>query len=275
MKPPLFAYADPTSVSEVCDLLGEYGDDATLLAGGQSLVPLLNLRLARPEVIIDLRRVNDLVGAEHRGDDVRAGAMNRVGTVASVHPNAAVGQAIGWIGHPQIRARTTVGGTIAHADPAAELPAVLVALGGAVELTSASGTRLVDAADWFDGSFSTTRRPEELVTAVVLPVLDGPSTWVELSRRHGDFALVGLFVGRHGDQWRVACSGVGSTPVRAVSCETALAGGDLDAAVAALTGELDPTDDLHASAAHRRAIAVSLLRRAVSSLGSNDTSVAA
>jgi len=275
MKPAAFAYADPTTIDEAVALLAEHGDDAAVLAGGQSLVPLMNLRLARPSVVIDLRRITELSTLDRGPAGVRAGAMAGITTLAEQHPNPGVGEAIQWIGHPQIRARTTVGGTIAHADPAAELPAVLLALDGTVELTSSSGTRSVSAAEWFDGSFSTTRRPDELVVAVNLPTLDGPNTWLELARRRGDFALVGLFLGRHDSAWRVACSGVGSTPVRATRCEAALAGGDLQSATAELMAELAPDDDLHSSAAHRRALAATLLSRAFHQLEPDKTATAA
>ena len=288
MKPPPFAYADPETVTEVCDLLVDWGDDAALLAGGQSLVPLLNLRLARPGLVIDLGRVSGLDSITHVGGSagsgelgrgeresgrgegaahvVRSGAGVGVTSLAAAHPASGVVEAIHWIGHPQIRARTTVGGTIAHADSAAELPAVLVALDGSVTLRSSTDERMVAARDWFDGPFSTTRQPTELVVAVDLPVPDGPSWWGEVARRRGDFALVGMFVSRGSDGWRVALSGVGPISVRASGCEAALDGGDLDAACVALDADLDPPEDLHAGSAHRRSIARQLLRQAVAEL---------
>lgn len=268
-------------MTEVCDLLVDWGDDAALLAGGQSLVPLLNLRLARPGLVIDLGRVSGLDSITHVGGSggagesgrgegaahvVRCGAGVGVTSLAAAHPASGVVEAIHWIGHPQIRARTTVGGTIAHADSAAELPAVLVALDGSVTLRSSTDERMVAARDWFDGPFSTTRRSNELVVAVDLPVPDGPSWWGEVARRRGDFALVGMFVSRGSDGWRVALSGVGPTSVRASGCEAALDGGDLDAACAALDTDLDPPEDLHAGSAHRRSIARQLLRQAVAEL---------
>ncbi len=271
MKPPPFAYCDPETVADVCDLLTEWVDDAALLAGGQSLIPLLNLRLARPGLVIDLGRVAGLDTIEHLATApnhavVRCGAGVGVTALATAHPGAGVAEAIHWIGHPQIRARTTVGGTIAHADSAAELPAVLMALDGSVTLRSATSERTVMAQDWFDGPFSTTREPEEFIVSVDVPVPDGPSWWGEVARRRGDFALVGMFVARDRDTWRVALSGVGPTPVRASGCEGALAGGTLDEACAALDLDLDPPDDLHAGSNHRRSIARQLLRRAMSEL---------
>ncbi len=277
MKPPPFAYADPESVTEVCDLLAEWGDDAALLAGGQSLIPLLNLRLARPGLVIDLGRVSGLETISDVGDSrdsghdgaarfVRCGAGVGVTALAAAHPATGVVEAIHWIGHPQIRARTTVGGTIAHADSAAELPAVLVALDGSVTLRSSTDERTVGAKDWFDGPFSTVREATELVVAVDLPVPDGPSWWGEIARRRGDFALVGMFVSHGTDGWRVALSGVGPTSVRASGCEAALGGGTIDDACAALDADLDPPEDLHAGSGHRRSIARQLLRQAVSDL---------
>lgn len=272
MKPPPFAYCDPETVVDVCALLTEWGDDAVLLAGGQSLIPLLNLRLARPGLVIDLGRVAGLDTIEHPAaatsarSTVRCGAGVGVTALAAAHPGAGVAEAIHWIGHPQIRARTTVGGTIAHADSAAELPAVLVALDGSVTLRSTVSERSVSATDWFDGPFSTTRQPDEFVVSIDVPVPDGPSWWGEVARRRGDFALVGMFAAHDTDRWRVALSGVGPTPVRASGCEEALAGGTLDDACAALDLDLDPPDDLHAGSNHRRSIARQLLRRAMSEL---------
>lgn len=266
MKPPPFAYADPESVGEVLELLAEHGADAMVLAGGQSLMPELNLRRVRPGLVIDLGRVPELRELDVTDAAIVAGASVGITTLAEVHPTTAFAEAVGCIAHPQIRDRTTIGGTMAFADPSAEMPAVLVALGGSVALESIDGERRVDAADFFVGPRQTVRRVDELVTSVTLPVLDGPSVWLEVARRPSDLPLVGLFVGAHGDGWRIALCGVGPTPIRAFACEQALAAGTVDDAVDALAAELDPPDGPHASSAHRRSIAVSLLRSAVASL---------
>lgn len=267
MKPPPFAYADPATLPEALELLAS-DEDAVVLAGGQSLVPLLNLRLARPSLVVDLRRLPGLDRVEVSGGVMRIGASV---TAASLMPVAAaagfggLAEALGWIGHPQIRARTTVGGSIAHADPSAELPTVLAACGGEVLLVSTAGERRVAAAEFFDGPFSTDRRPGELLVEVALPVPEGPSTFVEVARRPGDFAMVGLFLARGGPV-RLGLSGVGSVPVCPPATIEALASGDLEAAAVALAGELRPEGDIHAGAEHRRAMAVALLRRAWTAL---------
>jgi len=273
VKPAPFTYLDPGSIDEVLDALARSGDDAAVIAGGQSLLPLMNLRLARPEVLVDPRRVTGLDGIVVSGTEVRIGAMT---TATDVLEHAAVGaalpgltEALRCVGHPQIRNRTTIGGSLAHADPAAELPAVLLGLHGSVELRSTEGTRVVGADDLFDGAFSTTRRADELLTEVTLPVPPGATGWAEVSRRAGDFALAGLFASVHVVDGvvaaaRLALSGVADRPLRAVAAESALVGRAPDAEALAATAralrdELDPPDDAHASGAHRSAVAASLV----------------
>jgi len=275
VKPAPFTYLDPPSLDEVLAALAEHGDDAAVISGGQSLLPLMNLRLARPDVVIDPRRVPGLRDVTVADGAVTVGAMV---TASELLADRAVAvalpglvQAIACIGHSQIRNRTTVGGSIAHADPSAELPAVLTGVDGEVVLSSTSGERRVAAAELFDGAFSTTRRADELVTAVRFPVPPGSSAWDEVARRPGDFALAGLFaslsleggVVRHA---RLALSGVADRPVRAVGAEAALRdrlfdGGALEDCAAAMLAEVTPNDDGHASGRHRAALAATLVRR--------------
>ena len=275
VKPAPFTYLDPLTLDDVLLVLAEHGDDAAVISGGQSLVPLMNLRLARPEVVVDPRRVAGLADIVMGPDTVVVGAMV---TASQLLEDAAVAaalpglvQAVACIGHSQIRNRTTIGGSVAHADPAAELPAVLAGLEGEVVLASTGGERRLGAAELFDGAFSTTRRPDELVTSVRFPVPPGATAWDEIARRPGDFALAGLFasllvdggVVRHA---RLAFSGVSDRPVRATAAESALLDQPLDEAALdrctdALLDELSPSDDVHASARHRGALAATLVRR--------------
>jgi CO/xanthine dehydrogenase FAD-binding subunit len=270
MKPAPFDYHDPDSVEEVVDLLAERGDDAVVLAGGQSLVPLLNLRLARPAVVVDLRRL-PLEAPTIDGDVVRVGATVTITSLLAAPAvgrlGAGVGEALRAIGHPQIRNRGTIGGSLAHADPATELPAVLVALDGAVTLQSRSGVRQVGAADLFEGPFSTTRRPDELLTSVTLPISHGRSTTMEVVRRPGDFALVGTFVATSPGRVRIAAFGVADRPVRLPDAEAAAEAGVSPNEVAALVRDmLDVRDDVHATGAYRRHVTGTLVARSLARL---------
>jgi carbon-monoxide dehydrogenase medium subunit len=275
VKPASFTYLDPPTLDEVLAALAEHGDDAAVISGGQSLLPLMNLRLARPEVVIDPRRVPGLRSITVTADAVLIGAMVTASelledpSVRASLPGLA--QAVACIGHSQIRNRTTVGGSVAHADPSAELPTVLVGVEGEVVLASTSGERRLAASELYDGAFSTTRRPDEMVTAVRFPTPPGASGWDEVARRPGDFALAGLFaslwvdggVVRHA---RLAFSGVADRPVRAVGAEATLIDRRLDRdtleeCAAAVLAEVTPTDDVHASGRHRAALAAALVRR--------------
>ncbi len=263
-------------------MLAEYGDEAKPLAGGQSLVPMLAMRLARFDHLIDPNNLGELTGVEHTGDDLRIGAMTRQATigadplVASHAPLLAM--ATTHIGHFQIRNRGTVGGSLAHADPAAEYPAVAAALGAKLEVASVRGTRLMEAADFFEGAFATSLDGDEFVVAARFPTWDGPSGFAfeEVARREGDFALVGAAVGVGMDtagiirRASIAMLGVGGAPVRCTEAETALlgcmaVGGDLDEADIgrlALAGS-EPTDDIHASSSYRRRVGAVIVARAV------------
>ena len=278
MKPPVFAYHRPETVAEALDVLAETGHDGKVLAGGQSLVPLLNMRLAAPAHLVDVNRLAELDEVTQEPDGVRVGALARHARVE--HDQAAagavplLGQAIADIAHTAIRNRGTVVGSLVHADPAAELPAVLVLLGGTMELASAGGSRRVAAADFFLGPLESAVRPGELATAAVFPAppAGSGSAWLEVARRHGDYAVCGVAVLVELDQGlrvgsaRAALISVGPVPAP-VDLTDALGGQPHDAADWAAAGRLaaaavDPEDDIHASAAYRRHLAGVLTARA-------------
>lgn len=281
MKPAPFSYRDPRSVEETLDLLAEHGEDAAILAGGQSLVPLMNFRLATPEVVVDINRVAGLDDVEVTGGEIRLGslvrasAVERHGGVSSTLP--VLPRLLGYVGHPQIRNRTSIGGSFAHADPASELPAAAAALDGSVVLASRRGERRVAWEEFFLGPYMTSREPDEMVIEAALPVPDGlEADFVEVARRHGDFALVGAFVGivrRDGvcASARIALCGVAGAPVRMRDAEQALAGGVPDddrllQVEGAIREALDPSDDIHASGDYRRHVAGVLVRRTLERL---------
>lgn len=277
MKPPPFEYHDPRAIDEAVALLARYGDDAKILAGGQSLLPMLNLRLARPAAVIDINRVVGLDDIAESGATVRAGALVRQRVferwASRRLPLVAAGLAL--VGHAAIRNRGTVAGSIAHADPASELPALLLCLDGAVLVRSAGGEREIAAADFFQGPLMTAARADELVTHTRWSLPPAGTGWGfhEVARRHGDFALVGvaaLLTVRAGlvQHARVALFGAGATPVRARHAEAALTGQRLSADVIAeaatrAAAEIEPDSDLHATAAYRRRAGRTLATRAL------------
>ena len=282
MKPAPFAYTKPAAVAEVFDLLAEHGEDARLLAGGQSLIATLNLRLSSPTLLIDINGLGELAGITLANGALRIGAMTRQraleesGEVRRHAPLLAM--AMPHIAHPAIRNRGTIGGSIAFADPAAELPACAVALGAQIEMRGRSGRRMVAAADFFRGLYETDLRVDELVSAVVFPVLQPGyrSAFAELARRHGDYALVGLAAHARLDDGalgnvRLVFFGVGMKPVPAVAAAAMLEGRRADeTAVAdaqeALARDLDPTGDLQAGAATKQHLARVLTGRVLRQL---------
>jgi carbon-monoxide dehydrogenase medium subunit len=284
MKPPVFEYRDPRSLAETLSLLSEHGADASILAGGQSLIPLLNLRLARPEYVIDINRVPGLDGVDVSPERVRIGALARVrrlerdADIRRVAP--ALSEAFGNIAHPQIRSRTTIGGNLAHADPSSELPGVLAAFDGSVELTSSSGVRTVSWRDFFQTVFTTSREPDELLTAVEFPTPAGSTfAFAEVARRPGDYPLAGACIGRLADgALRISVIAVADRPVRLLSTESAARGADLSSAADRrriaqdAAAEVDPIDDAHGSARFRRGLVSTLVER---TLGTMATGVAA
>lgn len=277
MKPAPFDYRAPESTEEALELLGKFGDDAKVLAGGQSLIPLLALRLARPALLIDLRRVPglDRVGLSDGhlaiGSMVRERMVERSELARSRAP--LLSEALPLIGHPAIRSRGTVGGSLAHADPAAELPSVALALDATMVVVSAQRARReIPAAEFFRGYFSTAVEPDELLMEVRFPELPAGSgtSFQEVSRRHGDFAMVGVAAAvtlRGGlvTEARLALTGVADTPVRPAA-ERELVGSAptpelLTAVAAAVQAELRPGSDLHGSSQYRRQVAGVLVRR--------------
>jgi len=283
MKPPRFEYHAAHSVDEAVALLGRYGGDAKVLAGGQSLMPMLNFRLARPAALVDVNRVTALAYVREDDGVVAFGAMTRQRTIEFSPMVAArlplLREATRWVGHLPIRSRGTIGGSIAHADPSAEYPAVLTALGGEVIVQGPRGRRTVKAADLFEGYLTTSLGPEELLVEVRLPAMPAGAGYAfeEFARRHGDFAIVGIaaMVVRDGARCavaRLATAGTGPVPVRLRAAEEILERDGLgDAAVAAAGARaaelVDPDADVHASAEYRRhltgVLTVRALKRAI------------
>ncbi len=267
MKPRSFDYVRVKSLPESVAALARHGADARIIAGGQSLVPLLNMRMASPAILIDIGALAELRGISLEKGWLRIGALvrqaeaERSPEIAKYAPLFA--KALPHIGHFAIRNRGTIGGSIALADPAAELPACLLALGGEVEIAGAKGSRTVKADDFFKDLYETALGPGDVLTAIRIPAAskDMRFAFRELARRHGDFAMAGLAAFFDGKSARVAFFGVGSTPLRAKKAEAALAKGSLDDAVAALDHDLDPPDDIHSSGKVKLHLAKTLLRR--------------
>lgn len=280
IKPPVFDYEAPRHLDEVLSLLAQYGDEAKILAGGQSLVPMLNMRLARPGVLIDINRIPDLSYISLDGDRLRIGAttrqamVERSSDVRDAQP--LLSAAIRHIGYVPIRRRGTVGGSLAHADPAAELGAVWTCLDGTLHLRSQDGARDVPADEFFQFYYTTDINPDEMLVEASVPVLSENAGWSfqEMARRPGDFALVavactvtlddrGVF-----EDVRLALTGVGPTPLRLRELEASLQGQrpspDVFAeAAAAASRTVEPEGDVHASAEYRRHLSGVLVRRAL------------
>jgi carbon-monoxide dehydrogenase medium subunit len=275
---PRFEYHSPDTIDEVLALLAEHGDEAKVMAGGQSLVPLLAMRLARPTHVVDVNRVSGLSGIDAQNGEIAFGALvrerqaERSPVVQERLPLLA--EALPFIGHAAIRTRGTIGGTVAHADASAEIPCVLAALDGSVVARSARGERTVAAADFFQGHFTTALDDDECVVEVRVPAADGAAGYAyqEVARRHGDFALVGVAAvltlggdGRIADS-RVAWMGVADGPHRARAAEAELVGAEptadtFAAAAQTATADLTPGSDIHGSAAYRRHLAAVMVRR--------------
>lgn len=287
MKPARFDYHAPTTVEEVLELLAQHGSDAKLLAGGQSFVPVLNFRLARPAVVIDLNKVSGLAFIEDRGDTVAIGAMTRQRTIERSDVVARrlplLHDATKWIGHLPIRTRGTIGGSVANADPAAEDPAVVRALDATIVIGSRRGERRVAAADYFRGLLTTAIEPDELLCAIEFAAAPAGArtAFAEIARRHGDFALAGVGAqivmnGSAVGEVRLAACGVGPGPVRlkaaeAIVARDGLAAAPMDAAADAAAREVAPSGDVHASADYRRRLTRAMTRQALASAASRAT----
>ena len=270
MKPKPFAYAKAHSVDHAVGLLGQ--DESRVIAGGQSLVVTLSMRLSSPSLLVDINGLNELDSIALKGDHVAIGALTRQvraersEAIAQHAPLIAL--AMPHIAHPAIRNRGTIGGSVAFADPAAELPACILALGGEIEIASVAGPRTVQVDDFFRGLFETALEPNELLTEIRIPKTTPEMRFgfAELARRHGDYALAGLAATARADSGnlkdvRLAFFAVGETPIRAKRAERALSDGTIADAVAALADDLSPFDDIQASAAEKKHLASVLLKR--------------
>jgi carbon-monoxide dehydrogenase medium subunit len=274
VKPAPFAYRKARSVDEAVALLGQQAD-AKLLAGGQSLIATLNMRLSSPSLLVDINGISGLDKIELKDGMVEIGALvrhaqaERSDLIAKHAP--LIARALPHIAHPAIRNRGTLCGSVAFADPAAELPACLLALDGEVVATGPKGKRTIKAQDFFKGLFETALGAQEMVTSLRVPAAkaDTRTGFAELARRHGDYALVGLAASARADgkglsDVRLAFFGVGDTPVRVKKAEAALAAGNVDAAVAAL--DLSPHDDVQATAKTKKHLAGVLFKRVAAQL---------
>ncbi len=281
MKPAPFLYFRPATVEEAVAVLAEHGDEAKPLAGGQSLIPAMNFRLARPGALVDLNWIAELSYVRSQRDGLVIGAMTRQRTVERSEEARRVAplvsEAMPFVAHPQIRNRGTVGGSIAHADPAAELPAVMLALEARFRARSHAGERSIPAGEFFKGALETALGPDELLVEIALsrrPPRSGHA-FMEVARRHGDYALVGVAAvvtldpgGRCGAA-RIALVSVGDGPALATRAAALLVGAEPTAAAiraaadAAARQDIDPPADIHASAAYRRHLTAVLTRRAL------------
>jgi carbon-monoxide dehydrogenase medium subunit len=280
MKPPRFEYTAPRKTDEVVTVLAQHGDRAKVLAGGQSLVPLLNFRLAQPEVLVDVNRVAELAYIRPVDSGLAFGALTRQHAVERAEAVRTrlpvVAEACRLIGHLPIRHRGTVGGSLAHADPASELPAVMVALEAQLTARGPAGSRTLGAEEFFTGVFTTALEPDELLTEIRVPGLPPRtgSAFLEIARRPGDFALVGIAALVTLDQAgrvsraRLALCGAGPTPIRAHEAERSLVGQRpegrvVDEAAELIVTAIDPPSDIHASAAFRKKLARHVGRQAI------------
>jgi CO/xanthine dehydrogenase FAD-binding subunit len=277
MKPAPFAYQSPTTLTEALELLAQAPEETSLLAGGQSLVPMLSMRIARPETVIDLGRVGELAGVQRTNGTIRIGAMTRQRTVEhDPHIQAALPllpEALGQVAHLAIRTRGTIGGSIAHADPAAELPAAAVALDATLTLRSHNRARTLPAREFFVAPLMTAIEPGEMLEAIDIPVPPARTGWgfAEVARTHGAFALVGAVAGvtlndKTVERARLVLFGVGPTPVSAdwlteMTRGRALDEDTLTEVAGRVADELDPVDDVHATARYRKRAAAALTRR--------------
>ncbi len=280
MKPAPFDYIKATSLDHALAALAAH-DDAIVIAGGQTLVPMMAMRLARPSCLVDLNEIAELSGIIASEKYLHIRAMTRQANVlASDVVRAKVpllAKALAFVGHTQTRNRGTLGGSIAHGDPSAEIPLCAVALDAEIDLASQSGVRTIEACEFYEGPLMSVRRADEILSEVRFPIWEGGNIGIgfqEISPRHGDFAIVAIAVQLQFDadnicrRAAVALGGASPNPVRATELEAALFGQRIDAAlVAKIVGSIDrvlsPTDDLHASAAYRRRVAKSLTMRAI------------
>jgi CO/xanthine dehydrogenase FAD-binding subunit len=280
MKPAPFKYVAATSLPHALALKAEHGDDAKFLAGGQSLLPAMNFRLAWPAILIDINEIADLAGIGRSGEAIRVGALTRYRTLQRdadfVQAFPLIGEALPHIAHPQIRNRGTIGGNLAHADPASELPAIAIALGARFRVQSVRKERWIEASDFFVGALTTDLAPEEMLVEIELPPAKPRSgaCFMEIARRRGDFAIVGVAamvtLGNQTEcsEIRLAFCGVGETPFDASSAASAIVGHRLTEAAtrdvaASVQAMIEPAGSVHATADYQRHVAGVLTERAL------------
>lgn len=272
MKASAGGYARANDLSHAIEMLDSAGGMGRVLAGGQSLVAAMNMRLTTGDLLVDISRISGLSGITEVGGSLRIGALTRhaeIGTDPLVRTHAPLlRDAVDCIAHAAIRNRGTIGGALAHADPAAEFPACVLALDAAIHVTGRDGERAIPADDFFREIFETALQPDEILTAITLPKAEPDERQVlqEVTRRSGDYALAGLCLVRCSAGHRVSLLSVGPRPVLARNAMMQLDAGDIDGGVAALRAEIDPPSDTQASAGYRRHIAGVLLRRAMATL---------
>ncbi len=285
MKPAAFNYAKPSSIDEVLGLLEQYGDEAAILAGGQSLMPTLNMRLSTPSLIIDINGLDSLCGISVESDHLRIGALTRyveIENSENIKTYAPlIAMAMPSIAHPAIRNRGTIGGSVAMADPAAELPACLCALRAQIEITGQEGVRKVAAKDFFKALYETAVRDDEILTAIEIPKLGKGfySAFDELARRHGDYAMCGVAAHAHVinnviSDLTLVFFAVGGTPVIATNVMAVMEGKAVDdeaiaTAQSTLKNDLEPFGDLHCSADLRMHYAMELTKRVLNNLSTS------
>lgn len=274
MIPAAFDYVRAGSAEEAIALIGEHGDEAKFLAGGHSLLPAMKLRLAQPTVLVDIGRVSDLSYIRDAGDHVAIGALTRhmdVETSALLKAEIPLlAEAAHHVGDPQVRHRGTLGGTIAHADPASDLPAATLALGATYVAQGPNGTREIAASDFYQGYFTSALAPDEMLTEIRVPKMNGAGwSFQKFNRRAQDWAIVGVAAWRRNGDSGVALVNMGSTPVLATSVSSALAGGaSIEDAAAQAAAEADPQADLNASVEYRTHLAKVLVKRALTEASS-------
>jgi CO/xanthine dehydrogenase FAD-binding subunit len=280
MKPAPFRYVAARSLEQALALKAELGDEARFLAGGQSLVPTMNFRLTQPTMLIDINPLDELAGIRNGSDTLRIGALTRYRSLERDPMTAVklplIAEALPVIAHPQIRNRGTIGGNLAHADPASEMPAIVLTLGGRLHAQSVRGERWIEARDFFVGALTTALEPDEMLTEIELPVAaaDSGACFLELSRRRGDFAIIGVAcmvrLDAQGEciEARIGLCNAGDGPVYADESSGSLVGkklgeGEIAEAAALVQGAIDPGGSIHASKDYQRHIAGVLTARAL------------
>ena len=271
MIPAPFDYKRASSAAEAISLVGEYGDDAKFLAGGHSLLPLMKLRLAQPSVLVDIARIKDLSYIRDEGNHIAIGAMTRHMDVEKspivLQHLPLLANAASHVGDPQVRHRGTIGGSIAHADSASDLPATTLALGATYVAQGPNGTREIPASEFFKGFLESALAPDEMLTEIRVPKMNG-ATWgfQKFNRRAQDWAIVGVAAWKRGTESGVALVNMGSVPVLATSVSKAIASGaSISEASELAAAEAEPQSDLNASAEYRVHLAKVLVRRALES----------